>query len=313
MKFQDYYETLGVERGASQDEIKKAYRRLARKFHPDVSTESDAEARFKSLGEAYEVLKDPEKRAAYDQLGKNWQAGQQFEAPSGWDAGFEFSGGDFTGAAGGDFSDFFESLFGRGGGPQHTSRRYRGRGEDHHARILIDLEDAFTGATRELVLRVPEVGATGHVQTRERKLSVKIPKGIRPGQRIRLAGQGAVSFGEGPPGDLYLEVLFRDHARYTADDSDLYLSLPVSPWEAALGATIKTPTPAGTVDLKIPAGSAAGRKLRLRGRGLPGDPPGDLYAVLQIVVPPADSDEIKALYKEMSEKSSFDPRAALGV
>ncbi len=313
MKFQDYYEILGVERGAGQDEIKKAYRRLARKFHPDVSTESDAEARFKALGEAYEVLKDPEKRAAYDQLGENWQAGQQFEAPSGWDAGFEFSGGDFTGAAGGDFSDFFESLFGRGGGPQHASRHYRGRGEDHHARILIDLEDAFTGATRELVLRVPEVGTTGHVQTRERKLSVKIPKGIRPGQRIRLAGQGAVSFGEGPPGDLYLEVLFRDHPRYAADDSDLYLSLPVSPWEAALGATIKTPTPAGTVDLKIPAGSAAGRKLRLRGRGLPGDPPGDLYAVLQIVVPPADNDEIKALYKEMSEKSSFDPRAALGV
>ena len=311
MEFKDYYKILGVSRDASQEDIKRAYRRLARKYHPDVSSEPDAEARFKEIGEAYEVLKDPEKRAAYDQLGAHWKAGQEFRPPPDWDAGFEFSGG-FTGADVGGFSDFFEALFGGGfAGPRR--RHYRARGEDHHAKILVDLEDAFHGATRTLTLQVPEVDATGHVRTREHRIQVRIPKGIREGQHIRLAGQGAPGVGGGPPGDLYLEVHFKPHAFYRVEGRDLYLDLPIAPWEAALGATVKIPTPAGPVDLKIPPGSSSGRKLRLRGRGIPGNPPGDLYAVLQIVVPPAEDEEAKRLYREMARRLAFDPRRRLGV
>jgi len=321
MEFKDYYKTMGVARDATQDEIKRAYRKLARKYHPDVSKEADAEKHFKEVGEAYEVLKDPEKRAAYDQLGMNWKAGQEFRPPPDWDANFEFSGG-FTGGDSAAFSDFFESLFGQGfagaggfGGPRHrtASHGFHAQGEDHHARILVDLEDAFRGATRTLTLHVPEIDPRGHVITRERSLNVQIPKGIRQGQQIRLAGQGAPGIGQGKPGDLYLEVEFRPHALYSVEGRDLYLNLPVAPWEAALGAQVKAPTPEGTIDLKIPAGSASGRKLRLKGRGIPGSPPGDLYAVLQIVLPPGDSDRAQALYRHMAEELSFNPRARLGV
>jgi len=315
MEYKDYYEIMGVKRDATQDEIKRAYRKLARKYHPDVSKESDAEARFKEVGEAYEVLKDPEKRVAYDQLGAQWQAGQDFRPPPDWDAGFEFSGGGYTGG-GADHSAFFEELFGRGFAQQGAAggrRNFHMRGEDHHARVLIDLEDSFSGATRSISLRVPEVTEDGHVSTRDRTLNVSIPKGIRPGQQIRLAGQGAPGFGGAEAGDLFLEVEFRDHPLYRVDGADIYLDLPVAPWEATLGASIKVPTPSGPVDLKIPADSNQGRKLRLSGRGLSGKKPGDMYVVLQVSLPPADSDVARKLYEQMQDQLGFNPRAAMEV
>ncbi len=318
MEFKDYYEIMGVARDATQDEIKRAYRKLARKYHPDVSKESGAEEKFKSVGEAFEVLKDPEKRAAYDQLGSQWQQGQDFNPPPDWDAGFEFSGGGFTGADAEDFSDFFESLF--GGAPDGHAGHYRTqrgrakmRGEDRHAKILIDLEDAMEGRNRQVTLRIPELTKDGHVVARERTLNVRIPKGIHPGQHIRLAGQGGLGGGGGPAGDLYLEVEFNPHRWYRVEGADLYLDLPVAPWEAALGASVKVPTPQGTVDLKIPKGSLSGKKMRLKGRGMPSKAPGDLYVVLQIVLPPADNDDARKLYREMQEKLAFNPRKQLGV
>lgn len=314
MEYKDYYETLGVARGASQDEVKRAYRKLARKYHPDLNKETDAEVRFKQIGEAYEVLSDPEKRAAYDQLGAGYTPGQEFKPPPDWDAGFEFSG---RSPAGGeqDFSDFFETLFGgmrgRTGGFS-TRTRYRARGEDHHAKVVIDLLDAFNGATRNLSLRSPQVDETGHVVLRERTLNVKIPKGVTDGQQIRLKGQGSPGLGDGPAGDLYLTVELAPDRLYRADGRDIYIDLPVAPWEAALGATIKTPTPNGPVNLKIPEGSWQGRKLRVKGRGIPADPPGDFYAVLQIELPPAHSEAAKKIYEEMADRLAFDPRAKLG-
>ena len=315
MEFKDYYQIMGVKRDAAQDEIKRAYRQLARKFHPDVSKEADAEVRFKELGEAYEVLKDPEKRAAYDHLGANWKAGQDFRPPPDWKEGFEFSGGEAAGAGTADYSDFFESLYGRGFRPgQGGQASFHAQGEDHHARVLIDLEDAYTGTTRGITLRVPEIDAQGRVSTREHTLNVTIPRGVRAGQHVRLAGQGAPGLGQAKPGDLYLEVGFRPHARYRVEERDVYLDLPIAPWEAAMGATVEVSSPTGVVELKIPAGSAAGRKLRLKGRGIPGNTPGDLYVVLQIALPSADTDSEKAFYRNMAEQfKSFDPRANPGV
>ena len=310
MEFKDYYTIMGVARDATQDEIKRAYRKLARKYHPDVSKEPDAEARFKELGEAYEVLKDPEKRAAYDQLGANWKAGQEFRPPPDWDAGFEFSGGY---ADSGAFSDFFESLFGRSGAGRPGGATFHARGEDHHARILIDLEDAYHGATRTISLHAPQLDGQGHVRIREHTLSVRIPKGVRQGQHIRLAGQGTPGLGGGPAGDLYLEVEFKPHRLYRVDGRDLYLDLPLAPWEAALGAKVKVPTPEGVVDLTVPAGSAAGRKLRLKGRGIPGNPAGDLYVELQIALPPAETEAAREFYRTMQQELAFNPRSRLGV
>ena len=293
MKFKDYYETLGVTRAASQDDIKRAYRRLARKYHPDVSKEADAESRFKEVGEAYEVLRDPEKRAAYDRFGKDWKHGQEFRPPPGWERQVNFGGGGFSGASG--FSEFFETLFGHDGirgarGPM------RAKGSDQSVRIEIPIEDAYRGATRNVTLR-------------GRTLSVRIPKGVTEGQRIRLGGQGGVGPGGGPAGDLYLTVTHAAHPLFRADGRDVHLTLPVAPWEAALGATIAVPTLGGKVDLKIPRGSRAGRTLRLKGRGLPGRPSGDQYVALEIVVPPADSPEAESLYRKMAESMDFDPRA----
>lgn len=317
MEYKDYYKIMGVERNASQDEIKRAYRKLARKYHPDVSKEPDAEARFKDLGEAYEVLRDPEKRAAYDQLGSNWKAGQDFRPPPGWNEGFEFHTGNFSNMGAEEFSDFFESLFGRGfarGGPGvHRHREYHAHGEDTHARVVIDLDDAYKGATRAITLQQPELSAEGRPEVKKRTLNVRIPKGVRQGQHIRLTGQGGAGVGKGKAGDLYLEIEFRPHPFYRVEDRDVYLELPITPWEAALGATIKAPTPGGTVDLKIPPGSTSGSKLRLKGRGIPAKPPGDLYAVLKIVTPPADSEKARAFYREMQDKLKFNPRSGLGV
>ena len=324
MEFKDYYASMGVSRDATPEQIKQAYRKLARKYHPDVSKEKDAEARFKEVGEAYEVLRDPQKRAAYDQLGKGPAPGESFQPPPDWGSGFEFRGAGHAGpgeegnpAFDGDASAFFEALFGRagrGGGRRgfgHSQRR--DRGEDHHARMTVDLEASLEGGTRALTLSVPAVGEDGRPQLRQRTLNVKIPRGIQAGQHIRLAGQGETLPGETQAGDLFLEVIFAPHPLYRPEGRDLYLDLPVAPWESALGATVSVPTPGGTVELKIPAGSKAGAKLRLRGRGLPAKEPGDLYAVLQIVLPPADSDKSRAAYSAFAAAAPFNPRSSLGV
>lgn len=317
MEYKDYYAIMGVKRDATQDEIKRAYRKQARKYHPDVSKEKDAEKHFKEIGEAYEVLKDPEKRVAYDQLGANWKAGQDFQPPPDWEQGFVFHGGGFTSADAKQFSDFFETLYGRGGFTQgysgQTFKGFQARGEDTHAKVMIDLEDAYLGATRTLTLKHTELGADGRPQLTERTLNVRIPKGVRQGQHIRLAKQGGAGIGKGAPGDLYLEIKFRPHKLYHVEGRDVYLDLPVAPWEAALGAAVKIPTPEGTVDLKIPSGSSSGRKLRLKGRGIPGKRPGNYYVVIQIALPPADSEVAKAAYRELEKTLPFNPRARLGV
>lgn len=311
MDYKDYYKIMGLEKGASQDEIKRAYRKLARKYHPDVSKDANAEERFKEVGEAYEVLKDPEKRSAYDQLGQNYQAGQDFNPPPNWDAGFEFSGGDNAA-----YSDFFESLFGHNFNSAQRGQSRQGfnaRGEDHHARVLIDLEDAYKGATRTISLTSVEMDDHGRPMNKNRSLNVKIPKGVKQGQRIRLAGQGSAGMGSAPAGDLYLEIEFKPHPFYRVDAYDVYLDLPLAPWEMALGATVKVPTPDGLVDLKIAPNTSSGKKMRLKGRGIPAQNPGDLYVIPQIVLPPAKDDAAKQLYKKMQQELNFNPRSALGV
>jgi curved DNA-binding protein len=310
MEFKDYYATLGVERTATQDEIKRAYRKLARKFHPDVSKERDAEARFKEVGEAYKALSDPERRAAYDDIGRRYHRGQDFQPPPGWEGGFEFSGRDFGPGEAAEFSDFFRSLFGRQASGAHASMH--APGGDHHAKVVIDLEDAYRGARRTISLRVPVVDAQGRLTLQERQLDVNIPKGVREGQHLRLAGQGGPGDGSGPAGDLYLEIAFQPHPRFRVDGRDVYIDLPITPWEAALGATVTAPTPDGDVQLSIPPGSSSGRRLRLKGKGLPSNPPGDMYAVLVITVPPADTPAAKDAYAALARTyPGFNPRGAL--
>ena len=304
MKYKDYYEVLGVDRDASPEVIKRAYKRLARKYHPDVSTEPDAEERFKEIGEAYDVLRDEQKRATYDNLGSGWHAGDEFTPPPGWnfDTGFGrgFSGGKF------DFHDFLDSLFGggtSGGDPFGAGFRAGGmhdaKGNDERATIRVSLEEAFRGAERSLTLKSGDGSA--------RTLKVRIPKGVQHGQQIRLAGQGRPGPG-GRRGDLYLVVEIAPHPLFRPEGKDIHVNLPIAPWEAALGATVKAPTLGGKVDLKIPAGSQSGRRLRLKGRGLGGSKPGEQYVTLQIVTPPADSEAAKRLYRSMQKELDFDPR-----
>ncbi|HTY49333.1 MAG TPA: DnaJ C-terminal domain-containing protein [Steroidobacteraceae bacterium] len=310
MEYRDYYQILDVPRTAAAEDIKKSYRRLARKFHPDVSKEPKAEERFKEIQEAYEVLKDPQKRSAYDQLGANWKQGEQFRPPPDWGgfagarAGSAGSGG-FSFEDGGQFSDFFASLF--GGGEHHPFAGGRGRrgGRDQHAHIELDLEDAFRGTTRTLTLGRGDDGP-------ERSVRVTIPAGITEGQSVRLAGQGEPAPAKGArAGDLYLEVHIQPHRLFKLDGRDVTLTLPVAPWEAALGATVTVPTLGGEVDLKIPPQSQSGARLRLRGRGLAGDPPGDQYVVLKVVLPEARTAQARALYERMRSELAFDPRAGL--
>ncbi len=314
MEFKDYYKTLGVAREAKAEEIKKAFRRLARKFHPDVSKEPDADVRMKEINEAYTVLSDPEKRAAYDQLGQSYQANQDFRPPPNWDAGFEFSGRGFSGTDSADFSDFFSTLFGsQTGRSAHGGARFRGRGEDHHAKILLDLEDTYHGASRNIALSSPQLDDQGRLRLREHTLSVRIPKGVHEGQVIRLAGQGSPGTDGEQSGDLYLEVHFKPHPRYRVEGRDVHAALPVAPWEAALGASVKIPVPDGTVEVRIPEGSQSGRKLRLKGRGIPGNPPGDLYLAIEVVLPPASSPKARELYETLARELAFNPRQGLGV
>lgn len=311
MQFKDYYEVLGAPRDATAEDIKKAFRKLARKYHPDVSKEKDAEVRMKEVNEAYTVLSDPEKRAAYDQLGKGFRPGEEFRPPPGWDAGFEFSGHGFSPEEAAGFSDFFEQIFGRmGPGARgfHAQRNFRAQGEDHHAKVVLDVEDAFTGATRQIGLRTPKMDAQGRVALESRTLNVKIPKGIREGQVIRLAGQGAPGIDGSPAGDLLLEVHFKPHPRLRVEGRDLHLTLPVAPWEAALGAVIATDLPGGPVKVRIPKGAQSGKQLRVRGKGIPGEPPGDLMLIIEVMLPPADTPKAQAFYEQMARELAFDPR-----
>jgi curved DNA-binding protein len=325
MEYKDYYKVLGVERSSSAEQVKTAYRRLARKFHPDVSKEKNAEERFKEVQEAYEVLKDPEKRAAYDQLGADWKSGEQFRPPPDWGSGFEHagrgpggggrrrqrpgraSGAGSAGASQEDFSDFFSSLFG-GETPFADGGGAGQGGGDQHARVDIELEEAYRGTTRTLELRRPEVKPDGTVTLGTHTVRVTIPAGVTEGQLIRLAGQGAPT-GGGAHGDLYLEAHILPNARYQLDGRDVTVTFPVAPWEAALGASVNVPTLGGAVAMQIPANSQSGQKLRLRGRGLPGTPAGDQYVQLKVVLPQASTPEARALYEQMRDKLAFDPRA----
>jgi curved DNA-binding protein len=309
MQYKDYYATLGIERDATPEAIKRAYRKLARKYHPDVSEERDAEERFKEVQEAYEVLKDPDKRQAYDRLGRDWRQGEDFAPPPGWqpDAGAGFHDAR-------DFSDFFAAIFGDGGVRQRAQRGgFQLRGQDLHVKVHVALEDAYAGRTRSFAFAVPEIDAHGETRRERKAINVAIPRGITAGQRIRLAGQGGAGFGGGPPGDLFLEVEFDPHPLFQVEGRDVYLELRLAPWEAALGAKVKVPTLGGTVELSIPAGTQSGRRLRLQGRGLPGTPPGDQYAVVSIVVPEARTEADRALYREMERLMPIAPRAGLGV
>ncbi len=300
MEYKDYYKILGVERGASEDEIKKSYRRLARKYHPDVSKEPDAETRFKELGEAYEVLKDAQKRQSYDQLGANWKAGQDFNPPPGWEhagfGGFGNHSGGFDNASG--FSDFFESMFGGGFGQSAGAghHAFQQAGQDQSASINVSVRDAFNGVNRMIRL------AGG------KSLQVKIPKGITSGKKIRLSGQGSPGINGGPNGDLYLEVTVVNDEEFELEGKDVYVNVNIAPWEAALGEKVPVSTLDGQVEIKIPANSKTGRKMRLTGKGMPGRPAGDLYVRLNIVTPPADSVEEKEFYQQMKDKFSFNPR-----
>jgi len=314
VQFKDYYQVLGVARDADAEAIKKAFRKLARKFHPDVSKESDAAARMSEINEANAVLSDPERRAAYDAVGQGRRPGESFTPPPGWDEGFEFSGQGPGGMDAGQFSDFFEQLFGhRAGGARHPSqggRHAQMRGEDHHARILLDLEDAWRGAQRQLTLRSPQLDAQGRAALHERTLDVKIPAGVRAGQLIRLAGQGGAGHGGAAAGDLLLEVQFRPHPRFQLDGANVLAELPVAPWEAALGAVLPVDLPDGsTLKLRVPAGAQSGRVITVRGKGLPGREPGDLDLTLRVVLPSGLDPRARELYERMArELPDFDAR-----
>lgn len=321
VKFRDYYEVLGVPRTATQEEIQRSYRKLARKFHPDVNKARDAEDKFKEINEAYEVLKDPEKRKKYDLLGENWKTGQEFRPPPGWDYHYDFGRGggqtEFQWGGGGGFSDFFEMLFGgqragygrggarRGGGPMWTQA-----GADQEATVQISVEDAFHGTTKSITLQTQGMTPDGQLARQEKTYEVKIPVGIMSGQKIRLSGQGGEGMGGGARGDLYLKIEIEPHPVYRLKDRDISLDLPVAPWEAVLGADIQLTTLSGQLTLKIPPGTQSGQKLRLRGKGMPNPKgtAGDLYVVIQIMVPKHPSRREQELFEELRKESTFNPR-----
>ena len=298
MDYKDYYKIMGVSRDADAKEIKLAYRRLARKYHPDISKEPQAEEKFKEVGEAYEVLKDPEKRKVYDQYGRDWENRQKAQSTSReytWDEGGEQQ----------QYShDFFESLFGMGS----SRRRQHVAGADFHGNVTVSLEEAYKGVTKELQLPAVDPRQSG-----PQTLRVKIPAGVKSGQKIRLAGQGGAGFEGGARGDLYLTIQVDKHPVFDVVDNDIYLTLPIAPWEAALGTTVEVPTLAGKVDLKIPAGSQGGQTMRLKKRGLPGAAPGDQYVLLKIIIPQPTTDAARALYTEMAKEMPFNPREKMGA
>jgi curved DNA-binding protein len=311
MEYKDYYKIMGLQHHASKEEIKRAYRKLARKYHPDISKEAAAEANFKKVSEAYEVLRAPKKRAIYDRLDPNLKSWQQADR----DSSFEFSKGEFNDLHGSAFSDFFEAFFGHK--DQHAdfnrSAQFNTRGSDQHAKVSINLEDAFFGATCSINLPTQEADRRGSIRAVNHTLNIKIPKGIKGGQQIRLSGQGSNGMGQGNKGDLYLGVNFHPHPLYRLEQQDLHMQLPVTPWEAALSGTVKLPTPAGVVDHKILPGSNSGSKMRLKGRGIPGNPAGDIYVILSVVTPQATSEGARKIYQEMAKTMAFNPRAKMGV
>lgn len=318
MEYKDYYEILGIDRQATSEDIKKRYRILARRYHPDVSKEPDAEEKFKAVKEAYEVLKDPQKRQAYDQIGKQWQSNQGFTPPPDWnfrkesDINFE---DEFKAS---DFSDFFEALFGaqkRTKSQQnhgHQSQSREQRGADIHSKITISVQDAFSGTERMIQIQASQWDPnTQQMQPHTRHLKIKIPAGVTQGQHIRLTGQGSPGFEGGRHGDLYLEIQFQKNRLYVVKNRDVYLTLPITVWEAALGAKIQTPTLGGFVELKIPPGTSSGTQLRLKGRGLPGNPPGDQYVSLKIQVEAPKTDAQRVLYQKIAEEMPYHPRQDL--
>jgi len=319
MDFKDYYAVLGVSESATPEEIKKAYRKLARKYHPDVSKEADASDRFKDVGEAYEVLKDPEKRAEYDQLRKyGTRDDGSFQPPPGWQSASGFGGGGYTEADARQFSDFFEEIFGggrRGGfGGGGFRQSMRMRGEDVHARLALFLEEAFNGCEKQVSFTVHEPDDQGRLIPRQKTLKVKIPAGMRDGQHIRLKGQGAPGVGGGESGDLFIEVELAPHPHFSIEGRDVLVTVPISPWEAALGATVTVPTVSGKVNVKVPKGATSGRKLRLKGKGFPGKHPGDQIVVLQVAMPEQHTAEAEALYEKLAElEKGFNPRSKLHV
>lgn len=308
MDYKDYYQTLGVAKTASPEEIQKAYKKLARKLHPDVNREPDAEDRFKEIGEAYEVLKDAEKREKYDRYGSAWKQAQETGAPPpGWEnIRFDSGAGSAAGFGGSGFSDFFEMLFNTGGGafggrPGVGARGFASAGQDQESTIRLTLEDAARGGNRELTLGDP---------TGRRTITVNIPAGVKPGGKIRLAGQGGRGAGGGPAGDLYLKVEVLPHADLRLEGGDLWATVLVTPWEAALGAAVSVPTLAGPLSVKIPAGSSSGKRIRLRGKGFPArkGEPGDLFAELRIVVPETLTERERELFEELAKVSAFQAR-----
>lgn len=304
MKYQDYYQILGVSRDADKSDIKKAYRKLARKYHPDVNSEASAEEKFKQVNEAYEVLKDSDKRQAYDRFGADWKHGQQFDG-SGF-GGFQGGGYSGGGFSGGDFSDFFESIFGSGFQQGGASPFQQGprvhRGADQQLKLDITLEEAFSGG--EKTIQFAKTPGSPEMK----KLKIRIPKGVGNGQKIRLSKQGQASPNGGPPGDLYLEMNILAHRLFRLEDRDVILRLPITPWEAAEGATLKVPTLSGSVELKIRPGIQSGQKMRLKGKGMPGARSGDQFVEIMIQTPPADSSKAKQFYQDMKAQFDFNPR-----
>ena len=306
MKYKDYYATLGVERTATADAIKAAYRKLARKYHPDVSKEAGAEEKFKEVSEAYETLKDPEKRAAYDELGRHPE-GEQFRPPPGWEQSFGGTSFSFDDV---DLADLFAGISGRG----RRGRRAPNAqipGQDFEAAVRVSFDQAYKGTEIELDLAMPEPDEHGMLRRVPRKIRVRIPKGVADGQKLRVPGKGGKGINGGRDGDLYLDIEVQSHPLYRTEGLDLYMELPLAPWEAVLGASVEVPTPGGRVTLKIPAGTRAGQKLRLAGRGLSraDGAAGHLYAIAQIAVPTVVDDKQRALFTELRDTSTFNPRA----
>jgi curved DNA-binding protein len=307
MKYKDYYAILGVKRDAGADDIKNAYRRLARKYHPDVSKEKDAEEKFKEMSEAYETLRDPEKRAAYDQLGSH-AAGQEFRPPPDWEQQFAQRGGSFEDI---DLSDLF-AAFGAHGARERSERAAGPRrGHDYEAGVQISFDQAFKGTEISLEMNGLEWDENGNGRRVPRTISVRIPRGVGSGEKLRVPGKGGPGFRGGPPGDLYLDIEVQEHPLYRVVGQDIYVDLPLAPWEAVVGTSVSLPTPAGKVSLKVPAGTRSGQHLRLGGRGLArgSGAPGHLFAIVRIDVPTVVDDAQRDLYRKLAELSTFNPRA----